>query len=78
MRAAFHHSLTDSLALPASGMRHATGVNLRLVLSRWVGPKQYEPLTASAPASPATKRNMELIADEPERFIVPAGDRAAA
>jgi serine/threonine protein kinase len=75
LRAAFHHSLTDSLALSPSGNARAAGVNLHLVLSRWVGPGRYEPLTTSAPASPATRRNMELMADEPERVLVRTGDR---
>jgi hypothetical protein len=75
LRAAFHHSLTDSLALSPSGNSPAARVHLRLVLSRWVGPQRYESLATSAPASPATKRNMELIADEPERVVVRTGER---
>ncbi|MBI1913428.1 MAG: protein kinase [Planctomycetes bacterium] len=75
LRAAFHHSLTDSLALPGSASTRVTGVNLRLILSRWLGTKRYEFLATSAPASPATKRIMELIAPEPERVVVRTGDR---
>ena len=76
LRVEYNHLLADAIPLPNGGMTGLPPTDLRLVISRRVGPDEYRPVaTASQPAMRVT-RDASRVPRSPERARLQTGDRA--
>jgi hypothetical protein len=75
LRAALNQLLADTLPVEAPPKPGSSAVNLRLAVSRQVGPGRYRPVAATRPAVGGAKRNMKKVPRPPELVALRTGDR---
>jgi hypothetical protein len=74
LRASLNHSLVDTL-VPTADTKQAVSVNLRLMVSREVGPGTYQPVTTTQPKTVGLTRDMRKVPRQPEQACLRTGDR---
>jgi serine/threonine protein kinase len=75
LRGSLNQSLADSLTLPPGATPQPAPVDLRLVVSRQVGPDTYQPVAATHPQPDRLKRNMKKVPRLPQQVRLRTGDR---
>src|SRR5437879_801997 len=75
LRGAFNQVLADSLAPAAAPEQTPWPVNLRLAVSREVGPGRYQPVAATQRPVGGLQRNMKKVPRPPEQVRLRTGDR---
>jgi serine/threonine protein kinase len=75
LRGALNQLLADSFTLSTAADQSLGPVNLRLTVSRQVGPNHFQPVAANQAPVAGLKRNMKKVPRPPEQVCLRTGDR---